>query len=128
MRRYAHDSACLYCARSANRGAIMTHLLEAVTSLGRGAMARRSDQAQPWGRGRSLIASVMIAAAVCASAAPSHAQNRADDNTVRIMTQNMDEGTTFQELLAAQSPGAFVAAVTATYQNIQATRPAERAA
>jgi endonuclease/exonuclease/phosphatase family metal-dependent hydrolase len=52
----------------------------------------------------------------------------ADEGNIRIMTQNMDEGTNFNELLAATSPGAFVAAVTATYQNILATRPAERAA
>jgi endonuclease/exonuclease/phosphatase family metal-dependent hydrolase len=44
------------------------------------------------------------------------------------MTQNMDEGTNYQELLAAQTPGEFVAAVTTTYQNILATKPAERAA
>lgn len=52
----------------------------------------------------------------------------AEDRDIRIMTQNMDEGTAFQELLAAGSPGAFVAAVTITYQNILATKPAERAA
>src|SRR5438270_3040580 len=47
---------------------------------------------------------------------------------IRILTQNMDEGTDFNELLAATSPGAFLASVTATYQNILATRPSERAA
>ena len=52
----------------------------------------------------------------------------ADDGTIRILTQNMDEGTNFNELLAATSPGAFLAAVTTTYQNILATRPSERAA
>jgi endonuclease/exonuclease/phosphatase family metal-dependent hydrolase len=52
----------------------------------------------------------------------------ADDGEIRIMTQNMYEGTSFNELLAATSPGAFVAAVTTTYQNILATKPAERAA
>jgi endonuclease/exonuclease/phosphatase family metal-dependent hydrolase len=51
---------------------------------------------------------------------------RAD--TVKIMTQNMDEGTDYQALLTAQTPAAFVAAVTTTYQNILATKPAERAA
>jgi len=44
------------------------------------------------------------------------------------MTQNMDEGTDFTELVAAQTPAAFVAAVTTTYQNIMASKPAERAA
>jgi endonuclease/exonuclease/phosphatase family metal-dependent hydrolase len=61
-------------------------------------------------------------------AATSGAPVIAGDGDIRIMTQNMDEGTTFQELLAAGSPGAFVAAVTTTYQNILATKPAERAA
>ncbi len=51
-----------------------------------------------------------------------------DGGNIRILTQNMDEGTDFNELLAATSPGAFVAAVTATYQNILATKPSERAA
>jgi endonuclease/exonuclease/phosphatase family metal-dependent hydrolase len=52
----------------------------------------------------------------------------ADDGEIRIMTQNMYEGTNFNELFAATSPGAFLAAVSTTYQNILATRPAERAA
>src|SRR5574338_332052 len=49
-------------------------------------------------------------------------------DTLRIMSQNMDEGTGFQELIAAQTPQEFVAAVTLTYQNILATKPTERAA
>ncbi len=44
-----------------------------------------------------------------------------------IMTQNMDEGTDYTALLTATSPGAFVAAVTQTYQTIEATQPAARA-
>ena len=44
------------------------------------------------------------------------------------MTQNTYEGTNFDELFAAKSPGEFVAAVTTTYENILATNPAERAA
>jgi endonuclease/exonuclease/phosphatase family metal-dependent hydrolase len=52
----------------------------------------------------------------------------ADEGEIRIMTQNIGEGTDYSELLAAKSPGAFVAAVTTTYQNILATKPAERAA
>ena len=46
---------------------------------------------------------------------------------VRIMSQNMDEGTAFQELVLARTPQEFVAAVTLTYEKILATRPAERA-
>jgi endonuclease/exonuclease/phosphatase family metal-dependent hydrolase len=66
--------------------------------------------------------------AVGALAAAWSAPAIAEDGDIRIMTQNMDEGTAFQELLAANSPGAFLPAVTTTYQNILATKPAERAA
>lgn len=51
-----------------------------------------------------------------------------NDGVVRIMTQNLYEGTNFSELLAATSPPAFLAAVTTTRQNILATKPAVRAA
>jgi hypothetical protein len=44
------------------------------------------------------------------------------------MTQNMYQRTNFTEVLSATTPAQFFAAVTATYQNIQATKPAERAA
>jgi endonuclease/exonuclease/phosphatase family metal-dependent hydrolase len=50
-----------------------------------------------------------------------------DDHAVRVMTQNMDEGTDFVELTMAHTPAQFVAAVTLTYNNILATKPAERA-
>ena len=46
---------------------------------------------------------------------------------ITIMTQNMDEGTDYSALVAANSPGAFVAAVTQTYQEIAATQPDARA-
>jgi endonuclease/exonuclease/phosphatase family metal-dependent hydrolase len=77
-----------------------------------------------------LVTSVVCNAAVLAAIslgwpAPCFAD---DDGDIRIMTQNMDEGTNFTELLAATSPGAFFAAVATTYQNILATKPAERAA
>jgi endonuclease/exonuclease/phosphatase family metal-dependent hydrolase len=73
----------------------------------------------------TILASVaLLSVSTVGSATPA----AADDNEIRIMTQNMDEGTDFSELLAAPSPGAFVAAVTTTYQNILATKPAERAA
>ena len=47
---------------------------------------------------------------------------------VRVMTQNMDEGTDFLELIAATSFQDFLKAVTTTYENILGTKPAERAA
>ena len=52
----------------------------------------------------------------------------AEDKVIRITTLNMDEGTDFQELLEAKTVDQFVAAVTTTFQNIEATQPAERAA
>ena len=45
-----------------------------------------------------------------------------------VLTQNMDEGTDYSALLTAQSPPAFVAAVTQTYNQIAATQPTARAA
>lgn len=62
-----------------------------------------------------------MAGAACVPAA------RAADLTVRIMTQNVYQGTNFDEVRAATSPGEFAAAVTTTYNNILATQPAERA-
>jgi endonuclease/exonuclease/phosphatase family metal-dependent hydrolase len=50
------------------------------------------------------------------------------DASVRVMTQNMYQGTSFEGFLAPQSPEELVAAATATYQQIVATDPAERAA
>jgi hypothetical protein len=47
---------------------------------------------------------------------------------VTVMTQNMYEGTNFQEISAAQTPDEFFAAVTMIYENILATKPDERAA
>jgi endonuclease/exonuclease/phosphatase family metal-dependent hydrolase len=73
---------------------------------------------------RAALHKFLIAMAlICVAAAPA----LAGDHVVRIMTQNMDEGTDFQALLAAQTPGDFLLAVTTTYQGIQATKPAERA-
>ena len=46
---------------------------------------------------------------------------------ITIITQNMDEGTDYSALVAANSPGAFVAAVTQTYQEIATTQPDTRA-
>ena len=64
---------------------------------------------------------VVIAALALSLAARGAAD---EDGAVRIMSQNMDEGTDFEELVAARTPQEFVAAVTLTYQNILATQPA----
>jgi endonuclease/exonuclease/phosphatase family metal-dependent hydrolase len=53
--------------------------------------------------------------------------NDREDGDIRIMTQNMYQGTNFTEVLSATNSLEFLAAVTTTYQNIQATKPAERA-
>lgn len=74
---------------------------------------------------RFWFAAIMVVAALVVGPITS---SRAEGGKISIMTQNMDEGTNFQELLAAQSPAEFLAAVTTTYQNILATKPAERAA
>ncbi len=72
---------------------------------------------------RLLDVAVLVAAAGLAGGSIAD-----EGHAVRIMTQNMDEGTAFQELVSARTPFEFVAAVTQTYNNILATRPAERAA
>jgi endonuclease/exonuclease/phosphatase family metal-dependent hydrolase len=68
----------------------------------------------------SLLAAAAFALAACA---------HADDGpgAVRVMTLNMDEGTGYERLLGATTPFEFVAAVAATFQDIEATRPSERA-
>ena len=53
---------------------------------------------------------------------------QAGDAVVRVMTQNVYQGTNFDEVVAATTPAEFLAAVTTTYNNIMATQPAERAA
>jgi len=65
-------------------------------------------------------------AAIVAQPRPAVADN--DDGVLRIMTQNVYEGTNFTELLSATSLPAFLQAVTTTRQNILATKPAARAA
>lgn len=73
-----------------------------------------------------LAVSTLLGIAAISVAPPPFAA--ADDAEIRIMTYNMGEGTDRSELLAARTPAEFLAAVTTTYQNILATRPAERAA
>lgn len=56
------------------------------------------------------------------------ADQKADDNAVSVMTQNLFMGTDFPELIAARSFDEFIQAVTVTYRNVLATRPTERMA
>jgi endonuclease/exonuclease/phosphatase family metal-dependent hydrolase len=74
---------------------------------------------------RIVIALILFGVSACFLSSTAATAN---ERHMRIMTQNMDDGVNYNELLAAQSPGAFLAAVTAAYQNILATKPAERAA
>jgi endonuclease/exonuclease/phosphatase family metal-dependent hydrolase len=54
---------------------------------------------------------------------------RADDNGgVRLVTQNMYVGSSFAPLIVAQTPQQVLAAVATIYNNILASKPAERAA
>src|SRR5262249_59946237 len=48
--------------------------------------------------------------------------------TLEVMTQNLFMGTDFPEIRAAQTFPEFLEAVTATFENVLATRPAERMA
>jgi endonuclease/exonuclease/phosphatase family metal-dependent hydrolase len=73
----------------------------------------------------AVVRSIAVAAAFALLAVAAKAD---DDHALRVMTQNMDEGTDFVELSAARTPAEFLAAVTTTYNNILATKPAERAA
>jgi endonuclease/exonuclease/phosphatase family metal-dependent hydrolase len=79
------------------------------------------------GRARYLAAIAAAAIALLGAGVTARADDRGDGG-VRIMTQNLYEGTNFTEILAATTPPAFLAAVTLTYQNILATQPAIRAA
>jgi endonuclease/exonuclease/phosphatase family metal-dependent hydrolase len=72
---------------------------------------------------KSLLA-ILLSLVAALAAAPDAAANV----TVRVMTQNMFQGTNFDKVFAAATPEEFVAAVTATYEDVLATKPAERAA
>ena len=76
----------------------------------------------PRGWRRSVVAGAAVAASIAGATTV-----RAADLTVRIMTQNVYQGTNFDEVAAATSLPEFVAAITTTYNNILATQPAERA-
>ena len=77
---------------------------------------------------RALIAGRLRTAVILALALAWALPAQAGDAAVRVMTQNVYQGTNFDEVLAATTPAEFFAAVTTTYNNIMATQPAERAA
>jgi endonuclease/exonuclease/phosphatase family metal-dependent hydrolase len=75
-----------------------------------------------------MIAVAVGAAGLWPAAPPTHAQAVPSQRVVPIMTQNMDEGTGFGPLLTASTVSDFLASVTATYQEVQASNASERAA
>lgn len=77
---------------------------------------------------RTIAAGVIALALAASIAEPRIAVADNDDAVIRIMTQNIYQGTSFTEVATATTPPAFLAAVTATRQNILATKPAVRAA
>jgi endonuclease/exonuclease/phosphatase family metal-dependent hydrolase len=74
---------------------------------------------------RTIAMACLAVAAFIAGAPPAMAD---DDHDIRLVTQNMDVGSTFTALTTAQSAPQVFAAVTTIYNNILATKPAERAA
>jgi endonuclease/exonuclease/phosphatase family metal-dependent hydrolase len=75
---------------------------------------------------RLVAVATLASLAICAFGSVAHADDWEDGN-IRIMTQNMYQGTNFTEVVSATTAAEFLAAVTTTLQNIQATKPAERA-
>ncbi len=74
----------------------------------------------------ALLAAAILSFVAYAIGGPGSAT--AHEVTLRVMTQNMYQGTNFEELFAATTPLEFVTGVTASYQEVLASKPAERAA
>jgi endonuclease/exonuclease/phosphatase family metal-dependent hydrolase len=77
---------------------------------------------------RRVLASFFSLALLFGAITAAHSEDDGDGAVVRIMTQNLYQGTNFTEVLSATTLPAFLGAVTLTYQNILATQPAVRAA
>jgi hypothetical protein len=78
---------------------------------------------------RDLGKAVAIAFLALAAFIAGPPSAKADDNGgIRLVTQNMYVGTSFAVLSTAQNPGELLAAVALIYNNIVASKPAERAA
>jgi len=74
------------------------------------------------------VAIAFLALAACIAAPPPAMAQDNSDGGIRLVTQNMYVGTSFAPLSAAQTPGQLLAAVALIYNNIVASKPAERAA
>src|SRR5258707_15424363 len=77
---------------------------------------------------RSGLATILVLTAFVFGCGATARADDHDGGVVRVMTQNLFQGTNFSEILSATTPSAFLMAVTTTRQNILATKPAERAA
>src|SRR3954454_6708400 len=76
---------------------------------------------------RKAVAIALLALAAAIGVA-STAMAHDDDRGIRMVTQNMYVGTAFDALSVAQTPEQLRAAVATLYNNILASKPAERAA
>ncbi len=74
---------------------------------------------------RLLLTSVCLS--LVALTAMPVASALADDETVRVMTRNLYQGSNFDPVLTATTPAQFVAGVTQVYQNLLASNRTERA-
>lgn len=77
---------------------------------------------------RQSLLRLALAALAAIALLPTTGAIADDAGRVRIMTQNMYLGSGFTAIEAATNLPTFVQAVTTTFLNIQATKPAERAA
>src|SRR6266853_5089014 len=71
---------------------------------------------------------IAVLALTAAIGGPSAALADDDDHGIRLVTQNMYVGSSNAALAAAQTPQQLLAAVATIYNNILASKPAERAA
>jgi endonuclease/exonuclease/phosphatase family metal-dependent hydrolase len=98
-----------------------------ITSISTSILRRSSAKPKQCAQRVALATILILAAFVFGWGATARAEEH-NDGDVRIMTQNLFQGTNFTEILAARSPMEFLIAVATTRQNILATKPAERAA
>src|SRR5262249_60614327 len=77
---------------------------------------------------RQSLLRLAVAALAAIAVVPTTGAIADDAGRVRIMTQNMFLGSSFTAIAAATNLPTFVQAVTTPFLNIQASKPAERAA
>ena len=97
---------------------------------GYGPDPRSTNAGQPRWQGitferRILVCACLALTLISLSVADSQASEK--DRVLTVMTRNMDNGTDFGPIFAAQTPSQLVTAVTTTYAEIQASNIPERA-